>query len=462
MKTMTFYLPEKKCSTVKVETIAPETVRVGTPFEYHLKVTNTSKSNLHDVTAFHRMPDGFRFEKATPEISSTAGDRSSWNLGTLRPGETKTIQIRGSASRVSSLGPCLEVSYRFEGVCSKINVVEPGITVSHTVPENALLCDTIPIKVMVKNVGTSKLCNVMVRDPLPDGLTTMEGEKALSWSAGTLKPGESREYSATLKAARTGSFDHKVVATADGGARAFTNDKTIHVTQPELAIRQEAPDMRYIGRPIMYTFTVTNGPKTPASNTVLSTDIPGGASFVEASNGGKLEGGRVTWFLGNLQPRDGRKVTLTLRADSPGMLHNRANVTADCGEAATEGSVRIMGVPAILLEVVDLDDPVELNENVTYEIAVTNQGSAVDRSVAIVAELPSALKYISSDGPTKATIDGNKITFAPLDSLEPKAKATWKITAKAIDTGDVRFRVTLNSSNLTEAAFETEATRLYK
>ena len=72
------------------------------------------------------------------------------------------------------------------------------------------------------------------------------------------------------------------------------------------------------------------------------------------------------------------------------------------------------------------------------------------------------MQYISSSGPTTASVLGNRVTFAPLASLAPKASASWNINVKAVGEGDVRFKATMNSSQLGRDVIETEATRFYK
>ncbi|MCZ6698173.1 MAG: hypothetical protein O7D94_04500, partial [Planctomycetota bacterium] len=122
---------------------------------------------------------------------------------------------------------------------------------------------------------------------------------------------------------------------------------------------------------------------------------------------------------------------------------------------------KVEGIPAILLECVDNPDPIEIDGNVTYTITVTNQGSAVGTNIAIVCTLPKEQEHVSSTGPTKAVSKGKKVTFAPLATLAPKASVVYKVTVKGIAEGDVRFKVSLNSDQMTSPAEETESTRIY-
>jgi hypothetical protein len=76
--------------------------------------------------------------------------------------------------------------------------------------------------------------------------------------------------------------------------------------------------------------------------------------------------------------------------------------------------------------------------------------------------LEDTMSYISSSGATNGTLDGSTVTFAKLPSLAPKAKTSWKVVVKAAKAGDVRFKVSMNSDQLTRDVEETEATNFYE
>ena len=118
----------------------------------------------------------------------------------------------------------------------------------------------------------------------------------------------------------------------------------------------------------------------------------------------------------------------------------------------------VLTIPALLLEMVDKQDPVQVGANEVYTIIVLNQGEAEDRDVKVVCRLPEGLSYVDSSGPTKATADGPTVTFGPIDRLGPKEKATWTVTAKATKAGDVRTKVDLTSEYLRTPVTETEPT----
>lgn len=122
---------------------------------------------------------------------------------------------------------------------------------------------------------------------------------------------------------------------------------------------------------------------------------------------------------------------------------------------------RVSGIPAVLLEVVDVDDPIEVGRTETYELSVVNQGSTALTNVVIVCALEDTQEFVSGTGVTTAQAQGHIITFAPLTMLPPKATAKWQVIVKALAAGDVRFSAELTSDQFKRPINETEATRQY-
>lgn len=172
----------------------------------------------------------------------------------------------------------------------------------------------------------------------------------------------------------------------------------------------------------------------------------------------------ITWKLGSLNEDASKTVSAIYAAEAAGTIKSSSQVTAECAAAATATSqTQVKGIAAILLEVVDVSDPILKGENETYVIKVTNQGSATDTNIKIVASMESGVQYVSSSGTTQGTAEGQKVTFAALPNLAPKAVATWQVIVKGSKTGDTRFRVDLTSDQLgSTPVMETESTNWYE
>jgi uncharacterized repeat protein (TIGR01451 family) len=122
----------------------------------------------------------------------------------------------------------------------------------------------------------------------------------------------------------------------------------------------------------------------------------------------------------------------------------------------------VAGIPALLLEVVDNPDPVEVGSGTTYTIRVTNQGTANATNVVIQSMLADGEELVQAGGATAASASGAQVQFAPVPVLAPGQVVEFLVEVKAVKaTGDVRFRTMMNADQLTDAVREEESTRLY-
>lgn len=234
----------------------------------------------------------------------------------------------------------------------------------------------------------------------------------------------------------------------------------VEAARPIVDIVKECPQMRYLGRDVTFDILVTNRGDGPALNVVVKDTVTGGVQFVSADNGGVRDGNDIVWRLGTLEAGQTRTLKTTMRCDQIGKVSNTAHVSYSA-EAAVSCGFDVKGVPAILLECVDDPDPREVGSELTYTITVLNQGSADGTSIVVTGTLPPEQDYVSSAGPTTAKVAGKVVTFAPLATLAPKAKAVYSVKVKSVGAGDVRFQVQLTSDQLTRPVMETESTNQY-
>jgi len=451
---------DKSTSMVWVEKSAPAEVQVGKMFSYHIQVQNMADCNFDDVIVTDQMANDFKMASAEPKPDSVTGNEAQWMLGTLEPKASRTIKITGMARKVGALAGCAKVTYRTQ-LCITVVAVEPKLMLTKSAPSEVLICDPIPIRYVVTNPGSGTTHNVKIMDSLPDGMETANGEKKVAIDVGHLPKGASKEFTIRARAQRTGKFTNRATAMADDGLTANASATTT-VRQPVLTITKTGPKKLYLGRNFTYEVTVANRGDAVSDNTVLQDHLPDGAQFVSATHDGSHDKGFVTWQLGTLAPGAAKSVKLTVYAGCIGRYTNMAaaqGVCTDCVE--TSWVTELVGIPAILLEVIDVEDPIEVGSQETYVITATNQGSAVGTDIRITCTLEDAMQYVGSTGPTEASVSGATITFAPLAELAAKDKATWKVVVKAVKAGDIRFKVSMTSGQLGRPVEETEATNLY-
>jgi len=277
-----------------------------------------------------------------------------------------------------------------------------------------------------------------------------------------LAPGETEVLEGVVRAEVTGKFVHEATAKSAEGIVVTAMSETL-VTQPVLRITSSSPEMRHLGRPVTYDVTVTNVGDTAALDTMISSTLPIGIQDVSTSHSGIVQPENVTWSLGTLDIGESQSVSMSYFPTGEGEYSKTATATAYCADDVTAlTSTMITGIPAILLEVGDISDPIELGTNTTYVITATNQGSLAGTNIRIACALEDEVEYVSSTGPTEGTHSNGIITFASLDKLPAQEKATWRVTVRALSPADVRFKVVMNTDQLGREVMETEATHLYE
>lgn len=451
-------------NVIRLEKMAPEQIRAGEIFDYQIKVTNLTDNVLANIMVTDRIPDNMKIESAIPKYKMI-GSRARWLLGSLDANESMMITISAVAQGKGQVTSCAQVTYD-SPLCAQMNIVQPDLRLAKVAPEESLSCDRIPLRYLITNAGDGYACDIQIVDKLAKGLVTSDGKTEVTFSLDALAPGKSQEFKVMVDAMDTGKYMSRAVATSSTSGKAESNMPVTVVSKPILLIAEKTPDRQFIGRNIIYEFTVTNSGDGFANDTVLIASIPEGIEFKDANAGGVYthsSPGKVTWKVATIEPHTSKTFRMTISSENAAMLTSTATVKAHCAETVSiMARTSIEGISAILLEVIDTADPVEVGQNETYIISVTNQGSAPGTNIEISCQMQDNMEYVSSSGPTMATVDGKKIRFEPLRLLAPKAKASWRVVIRSTGIGDVRFKVSMLSSELDSSVEETEATRFYR
>jgi uncharacterized repeat protein (TIGR01451 family) len=232
--------------------------------------------------------------------------------------------------------------------------------------------------------------------------------------------------------------------------------------KPELAIDCNVPGQTVVGRRFEVCLTVTNMGTATEPRTILRLQTSREATLTSATDQGTNVNGSSVWTLADLQPGTAKKVCATFIARQPASLAFSATAQGAGGSTVeTSCDTQVAGIPAILLETRDLDDPIEVGKEVVYEIKVTNQGSAPGTNLKVVCTLPESEEFVSGTGPTEVRAQERAVTMDTLAVLAPKAQAVWRVTVKALKPDDARFKVFISSDQFERPIQKDEATHLY-
>jgi uncharacterized repeat protein (TIGR01451 family) len=451
----------KQTPQITIEKIAPDEIQVGKTARFELHVRNTGTVVAQGVEVRDLVPEGTQFVTANPPASPGPQGELVWTLGALKPSDEHTIEIELRPLVEGEVGSVATVTFQAEaGVRSR--VTKPDLSVQVTAAKQVMIGQDVVLAIKITNPGTGPATGVVLEERVPAGLKHPSGGE-LEFEVGMLKPGESRELELVLSAVQAGRVVNQIAARGEANLRADTQCE-IEVIAPGLEVSMDGPAKRYLERQATYTVSVTNPGTAPAKDVELVTRLPKGLKFVKANNAGQYnpQTHSVVWSLEELPPAETGTVTLTALPVEPGEQRLRAEGKAKQGLTDEQEQITVVeGLAALLFEVVDVADPIEVKGETEYEIRITNQGSKAADNVQLVAMLPPELKFVSAEGPTRYAIDGDRVVFEPLGRLSPKADTTYRVAVQGTQPGDVRMKVQLMTDDMRQPVTKEESTRVY-
>jgi len=437
-----------------------EEVNVGQECTCGLVVKNTGKLAAKDIVVEAYFPRTVRLIDADP-FPNDSKDHLVWNFEHLEPGQEKTIDITMIPGRRGELATSATV--RFTGVASTVlTVEEPQLSVSINGTKEVMVGDSLTQIITVSNPGTGIAHDVVVHAQLSEGLEHPRG-KMVEMGIGSLGPGESRELRLPLSATTGG--DAMIVVEARGSANlAHRAECSIKVAAPKLSIEVAGPGLRYVGRHAQYVLTVTNDGIATTDNVRVVELVPEGFEFIKADKGGKFDAssGSVCWFVGRLEAGQSVQVAVDLNSKQIGEYLHHVQASGENGiMAKSKMTTRVEGTAAIVMEVADLDDPVEVGTQTAYEIRIRNDGSKAAQNLKVACELPPGVELIDTKGPTELASEKGVLHFKPISEIAAGSKMTYLIRVNGRVAGNLRMRAKLTSNASSEPLVVEEMTKFY-
>lgn len=435
-------------------------ISVGQESDIELHVVNNGQSAASNVSIDAYFPSSIRLTKTVPSPISVTRF-VSWSFMSLDAGEEQTIVISLIPSRRGEIAANANV--RFTAAGTKLfTAEEPLLEVVVDGGKEFMLGEPAPQIVTVSNPGTGVAKNVVVEVRLPKGLEHSKGER-LRMELGPLNPGEKRSVRLSLTAAEGGEQTFEVTAHAGEVLQESATGK-VNVLSPSLQLAVNGPALRYVGRVAKYDLTISNDGQALTNNVRSMYIVPAGFEFLSAARGGKYdeETRTVSWFVGSVQPQETIELSLRLKPVKLGDFAHLAKVSSEQGASAeAQVATRIDGTASLVLEVVDVDDPVEIGRETAYEVRVLNKGSKEAHNVGLSVELPIGVKLIDAKGPSKHLSENGLVVFKSLPILPPGKTAAFRIQVQGTEEGNRRLRARLISDSIQEPLTVEELTRFY-
>ncbi len=446
--------------SLTIQKLAPAEIQVGRRCTFAIRIQNTGQRTAQNVEIHDEVPLGTELVGTAPR-AEVSGSHVVWNLGMLSVGEERTVEMELIPTEEGELGSVATVTLAAQA-SAKARCTRPELALRLSCQPRVLAGQKHLVQIEVSNPGSGDATGVVLLETVPPGVTHEAGP-ALEFEIGTLRPGESRRSELMLTATQAGRVTNLMTARADASLQIEASCE-FEVIAPELQLSVEGPQKRYLERPATYQVSVNNPGTATAKDIQLVTQLPKGMQFVSANNMGEYDSAAhsVYWSLAELPAQERGTVELVaLPIESGEQTLQVAAKTRQGLEDRTEKRVMVEGLSAVTFEVTQVEGLIEVGGDTTYEIRVANQGSKAAANVQVVAVMPPGMRALSGRGETRHTIQGERVTFAPLPQLAPKAETTFRIEAQGVRAGDQRVRVQVITDEIQQPITKEVSTRVY-
>lgn len=443
-----------------IQKFAPAELQVGKEAKFIVKVRNVGQRPADQVIVSDEVPQGARLVATNPQ-ADVSGGGIQWQLGTLSPGEERAMEMALMPTEEGEIGSVAQVTFASHA-SAKSRCTRPQLALRMTAPSEVLVGRQQRITIEVHNPGTGDATNVMLLENVPENVRHQSGP-ALEFEIGTLRAGETRRMELMLTAEKPGEVLNVLTARADGNLQ-VQQEVAFEVIAPSISVGVDGPSRRYLERPATYTVSVDNPGTAPAKDVQIITKLPKGMRFVRANNLGEYDSAThsVYWSLAELPEGQHGSVELVALPVQSGDQTIEVEGRAREGlEDRTTRDIRVEGLAAIMFEVADAQDPIEVGGSTSYDIRVVNQGSKAATNVQITALVPQGMTVTGASGETRHRVGAEGVVFEPLAQLAPKADTIYKVEVQGVQAGDQRILVEVKTDDITQPIRKEESTRVF-
>jgi uncharacterized repeat protein (TIGR01451 family) len=449
---------------VSLETSSPVMANVGKVVEQQILVKNVGSVAAEQVEISGNVSIDAELISTEPKADIS---RSTlvWRFAKIPAGAQQKIIVRVKPLIAGELSLQTKVALR-STASVKTQIREPKLKLTCDGPASVVVGSEVRVMLTVANTGTAPAEGIKIRQIVPAIAQASHRAAAatpMSMEVGTLQPGESRVFDTSSVARDPGLVRVILVAESQDGAHA-TAEHSLKITAPKLALITNGPDFRYLNRKATYQIVLTNPGDAMATNVNVMVGLPEGLEFIDASSDGTYNSEKrtISWAVGMLDAQQKREFSITVLPKTEGEHLQRAVAWADSNLLAkADKTTRVEGTVSMLMEVVDADDPIEIDNDTTYQIHLVNRGSKAAERVQVQAAVPDGLKILGVEGTGLYRIQGQQVIFEPIASLAPQSATVLQVRVKGIKKGTQRFRAVMTCPGLSNSIITEESTEVY-
>jgi uncharacterized repeat protein (TIGR01451 family) len=314
----------------------PPSVMLGEPASHIVTISNPGTGVATQVQLEATIPEG---------LEHSRGTRLLMDLGSLNPGESRSVRLALAATRGGDHIVHVEARAEADLIRSascQVSVVAPNLITTIEGPGLRYLGRQAVYTLNVVNDGSVPTDNVRVMHKLPEGFRFVSSDRGaqfdeanalVNWFVGRLDQSQSAQLQVTLEATQAGEFTHFIRATSENGAVSDAEVSTTVEATSSLALElRDIDDPVELSTEAAYEIVVRNEGTAAATNVAVGCELPAGIVCTSATgpSGHLIEAGAVRFeSLAQLAAGESATFRVFVKAGVLGNHRLRAHVTSD-------------------------------------------------------------------------------------------------------------------------------------
>lgn len=448
---------------------------VGDTVTYTVVVTNKGPSDATAVTVRDVLSPALTLGSAVPDTGTYDPGSGTWAIGDMALGAVATLT---STVTVITPGELRNVATK-----TGANEFDPD-TSNNSAAQflNATLSADVGIRlaadnltpavgefvgftVTVTNRGPNPATNIVISPALLSGVVITSAQvtqgtidaTALTWSVGTLLPGEVAELTGVAQVIQPGILLNAAEQTHTEPDPNPANDRDSLVLnagesadlQVSKGVSDSAPQ---VGASVDFTITIRNNGPSPATGVVVADPLPDGLEFVSATpSAGTYDPTTGRWEVGALPVSVFQQLALRARVTRGGTLVNTASRAAsdqlDPIAVNDSDSAQVNGLAISDVQVTKTGSPSPVNVGtaLTYTITVTNAGPN-DAPDAVVTDTIPPTTTLQSATASAGSCTGTATVTCALGLVPVSGTATVTIVVIPFAPGPIPNEAMVSTS----------------
>ena len=379
-----------------------------------------------------------------------------WRVNRINQGETNLLALRLVSQQHRAIELSIQYNFHRPVIVAPVEVQEPKLAMELIGPDEVRWNDFVTYTLVVRNVGNGSA------EKLKFELSQTSSESQATSMEEPLLPGEGQEIPILVRAGREQEqIDIGVVAT---GAHDLKSEvrRRIKVLRPRLEMSVHTSPMHFVDEPAEMQIRVINHGNADAENVSIRAELPLGAQHVTSSEGWlfvqQQQQNIIEWRGRSIPKGEMQTFTLTCVPKREGECRVSVEVCESNGTplASNYGTFMAEAIVELNLAVLRPNRPIELGEEVTYTVEITNNGTKSAEDVEISMMFGEQLEPIAVAGRDAHYTGDGQVIFEKVPVILPKQCVTLRVSVEAKSVGTAQIRAEVVRADASGASIRLE------